>query len=218
MLWKASESNSKSKIRNGSSEFKSDEPRFNGSMYFRYYAKNPVMMETISSPMRFWASEVEAPTWGVLDNARMRIKSYVLRGFFRKNVKARAANLAAVESFEQVGFVTLLPREGIDDDNAILHFGDGLFADHGGLAGQGRGMERDEIGRSEELIHFNVLHILVLQLGYLVNIIRKNLHAERLAAAAKSLTDAAVTDNADGFAGHFDAFIRVLFPTFLHAW
>ena len=73
-------------------------------------------------------------------------------------------------------------------------------------------MQRNDVGRLEQLVHFDITHGFAFQLRHLVDVERENVHAQRLAATSERLTNATVADDADGLAVELNSLIGLLFP------
>ena len=141
----------------------------------------------------------------------MRVKGDILCRLFCIDIKACAVDLAAVECVEKSVLVDVVAAGCVDEHNAVLHLCDCFGIDEGFAVDSG-GMERDEIGNGEELIHFNVSHVFVLEPGNLIDIVCNDLHSERLSAETERLTDSAVADDTERFTRKLDALICFLFP------
>lgn len=100
------------------------------------------MNETISLPMRFWASPVAAPMCGVQETLGM-LYSSASGKLFRPDVQTGRTNLAGLQSLKQGRFVDVGAAGGVDDGHAVLHLGDGLGVDQGAAVNSGS-MDGDE--------------------------------------------------------------------------
>ena len=73
-------------------------------------------------------------------------------------------------------------------------------------------MQRDDVRLGEQLVQLHIAHGIALEVAVLVHVVGEHLHAQRLAAAAQRLADAAVAHDAHGAPGQLDALVRLLLP------
>ena len=141
----------------------------------------------------------------------MVVQSLVGGGFVSKDVQTGGVDLAGLESGEESGFVDVGTAGGVDDHNAVLHLGNALGIDEGAAVNSGS-VDGDEVGLSEQFVHLNVGDTqLLFDAGDVEDVEGDNVHADGLGHDSQALTDAAVTDNAEGLAGELDALAVAFF-------
>lgn len=111
------------------------------------------------------------------------------------HVQPGGEDLAAVEGVGQVLFHDQRPPGAVEQDDAVLHFGDGVPVDEAGVfRGQGT-VEGDDVRAGQQLVHGNIPGGLAAQVaGVLVK--GQYLHPQRRRDAAGPLADAPVADDA----------------------
>lgn len=113
------------------------------------------MMLTISSPMRACASWVAAPMWGVQETRGWLYRATFLRALLPTRVQACGPDLARLQRLQQGRLHPHWCPGGVDDDDAVFHLGNALRINESAAVHCG-GVDADEIGLSQQFLHFHV--------------------------------------------------------------
>ena len=129
------------------------------------------------------------------DEVGMAKQNVRLGRLFDKDVKGRAANMAAVQTGPQSRLVNKAAARAVDDEHALAGLGEVFGAqDVAGLVGQG-GVQGDDLGAGQQLVQLDLFHAdLDGPFGRQERIIGNDLHLQAVSAVGDNAADVAAAD------------------------
>ena len=123
----------------------------------------------------------------------------LLRGLGGEDVERRPANLPALQRGAQRRLVHQPAPGAVDDQDALFCLGQRLGRQHiAGLVGQ-RGVQGDQVGASQELVEFDLLHPnLDGALGRQERVVADHLHPQAVGPVGHDRADVAAADDPEG--------------------
>ncbi len=123
----------------------------------------------------------------------------------RVDVDGRGLDLAALQPLSYGRFVKQLAARGVDEDDAVLHLGDGVSVDELGRGRIERSVEGDVVRLAQQFIHLDQHDAhLARRLFQGQRVKDEDVHAERLGPLGDQLADTAEADDAQHLISELD--------------
>ena len=163
-------------------------------------ARNALIFSAVASMIR-WRLSFGARGDVRRDDAVFRLQQRVVcaNRLGVDHIQSRRGYFAAVERVGNVLLIDELAAGIVDENDAVLHFGDALLVDHAGVFRREIAVQRDNIRAGIKFIKADVLCDLAAGVVR-KKIIGQHIHAERLGDAPLRLPDAAKADDTDRLA------------------
>ena len=121
------------------------------------------------------------------------------RRFLIENVQAGAGELAALQCVIEILVHDDRASGYVDQDRAVLHFGDGLLVDHAAGLVVDRAVQHDDVGTAEQFVQADLLYVF-RSVRVEAAAVGQDFRAEGMIEFSGTAADVAETDDADSLA------------------